>query len=310
MLDIILIMNTLTMIRFAPLTYDAVDEIRPILEKSTSRTCDYTLAGLLMWADYFHYEYAVVENTLFIKGVTENDVTRAAFSLPVGDMPLRRSMSMLRDYCRATGTELVLSAVPEDRLRELYTLGACEIEELADWSDYLYSASDLAQLQGKKYNKKRNHINQFIQSNPDYVVEPLSESNIPAVREFFRAMELPVDNAFVTAEVERRQVFAVLDHFGRLPFEGLVLSTPSDGIVAFAVGEVIGDTLYVHIEKMDHRVNGAGEMINRLFAAQMWERYGVKYVNREEDVGDEGLRRAKQSYHPTALLMIFNIICA
>ncbi|MCM1503743.1 MAG: phosphatidylglycerol lysyltransferase domain-containing protein [Muribaculum sp.] len=301
-------MNTLTMIRFRPLTLDSVKVIRPLLEKSGSRTCDYTLAGLVMWADYFRYEYAVVDNTLFIKGVTENDVTRPAFSLPVGDLPLERSLAMIKDYCAATGERLVLSAVPEDRLPELYMLGACDIEELTDWADYLYEASDLAELPGKKYNKKRNHIHQFMLANPGYKVEPLTQDNIESVKEFYRQMELPVDGAFVTAEVERGQVFRVLDNYEILPFEGIVLSTPEHGIVAFAIGEVIGDTLYVHIEKMDHRINGAGEMVNMLFASQVFKRGGIRYINREEDVGDEGLRRAKESYHPTAMLKKYNIV--
>ena len=99
------------MIRFRPLTLDAVDEIGPILEQSHSRTCDYTVAGLLMWSGYFHYEYAVIDDTLFIKGVTENDVARPAYSLPVGKMPTASAFAMLRDHCAASGEKLVLSGV-------------------------------------------------------------------------------------------------------------------------------------------------------------------------------------------------------
>lgn len=300
-------MDTLTMIRFRPLTLDAVDEIGPILEQSHSRTCDYTVAGLLMWSGYFHYEYAVIDNTLFIKGVTENDVARPAYSLPVGKMPTASAFAMLRDHCAASGEKLVLSAVPEDRVAELCGMGPCEIEELTDWADYLYDASDLADLPGKKYNKKRNHINQFESAHPGYKSEMLSSVNIDAVKRFCEGLEIPMDDGYVTAEVEYEQVIKVLDNFARLPFEGLVLSTPADGIVAFTVGEVVGDTLYVHIEKMNHRVNGAGEMINRLFASEMRGRYGVRYINREEDVGDEGLRHAKQSYHPVAMLKKYNL---
>ena len=80
-----------------------------------------------------------------------------------------------------------------------------------------------------------------------------------------------------------------------------MLSTPADGIVAFTLGEVIGDTLYVHIEKMNHLVNGAGETVNKLFAELMTGHHPeVRYINREEDVGDPGLRHAKESYHPSA----------
>ena len=87
-----------------------------------------------------------------------------------------------------------------------------------------------------------------------------------------------------------------------------MLSTPSDGIVAFTLGEVIGDTLYVHIEKMSHDIAGAGETINRLFASMMTTIHpSVQYINREEDVGDPGLRHAKESYHPLELLKKYNV---
>ena len=79
-------------------------------------------------------------------------------------------------------------------------------------------------------------------------------------------------------------------------------------VVAFTVAEIIGDTLIVHIEKMNHDVSGAGESINKLFAAEMLMRYpGLKYINREDDAGDPGLRKAKQSYHPAAMLRKFNV---
>ena len=79
-------------------------------------------------------------------------------------------------------------------------------------------------------------------------------------------------------------------------------------IVAFTIGEIIGDTLFTHIEKMDHSVPGAGESINRFFAQHITSRHPeVRYINREEDAGDEGLRQAKLSYHPAILLTKYDI---
>ena len=300
-------MDTITAIRFKPVTVDSVPEIAPLLEYADSRTCDYTVAGLLMWADYFKYEYAIIDNTLFIKGVDENDMSTPAFSMPIGAMPLRKALRTVADYCRENGLPLRFSAVPEDRLGDFYSLGACHIEELTDWADYLYDAEALATLPGNKYSKKRNHVNHFIAEHPGYSYEPLTAGNVAAVRDFFNSISLPKDSSEPTAAEERRQVFHVLDNFARLPFEGAVLSTPEDGIVAFAIGEVIGDTLYVHIEKMRHEINGAGETINKLFAADMRERHNVAYINREEDVGDEGLRKAKMSYHPSMLLKKYDL---
>jgi len=300
-------MNAIATIQFKPVTIESVDEIKRFLSMSRSRTCDYTVAGILMWAEYFHYEYAVVNDTLFIKGVAENDLGAMAFSAPIGEVDLMEAINMIVDYCRENNMPVMFSAVPEDRLADFYSLGACEIEELVDWADYLYKADDLATLQGNKYGKKRNHVNKFAAEHPGYEFCELSRGNIKEVRKFYKGLHLEHDDKDVTAEIERRQVFNVLDNYDHLPFEGAVLCTPECGIVAFAIGEVIGDTLYVHIEKMLHDVNGAGETINKLFAAAMRDKYGITYVNREEDVGDEGLRKAKMSYHPVALLKKYNL---
>lgn len=295
-------------LRFSPLTLDDVPRILPCLCCSTSRTCDFTVGGLLMWAGYFNYTYAIHNDTLYIKGVTEDDVTRPAFSLPVGKAPLHESVALLRDYCRDSGCmPLVFSAVPEEYLEPLRMLGATQVAPLDDWGDYLYDAQALASLSGKKLGKKRNHVNRFFADNPGYSFEPLTSANLDAVTAFYRDTHLPLSKPAL-ADVEREQVMHVLAHLDRYGFEGAVLSTPVDGIVAFTLGEVIGDTLYVHIEKMNHLVNGAGETVNKLFAELMTGHHPeVRYINREEDVGDPGLRHAKESYHPLRILAKYNV---
>lgn len=294
---------------FRPLTVDSIGRLRPFLEAAPSRTCDYSIGGLVMWAGYFDYSYAIYRDTLFIKGVTEDDVTRTAFSLPVGALPLEESVRLLREYCQGhDGLPLVFSAVPEESIERLRSLGASQVTPLDDWSDYVYLAADLASLSGKKLSKKRNHVNRFMLEHPDYVFDPLNDSNLQAVKEFYHSMSLDPDKP-VTADVEREQVMSVLDNLDRYPFEGAVLSTPQDGVVAFTLGEVIGDTLYTHIEKMDHTTEGAGETVNKLFAGMMTARHpSITYINREEDCGDQGLRRAKESYHPAMMLRKYNVI--
>lgn len=294
---------------FKPMGLEDIPAIMPYLALSGVRTCDYTVGGLLMWARYFDYSYAIVDGTLFIKGVTEDDVTRPAFSLPVGSMPLPRAIGLLKEYCRAhRAMPLTFSAVPEERLEELRALGASEITPLADWSDYLYSAESLTTLSGKKLSKKRNHVNRFEADWPDYTLDPITSANIADVKAFYEAYNLPLSKPAL-AEIEREQVFEVLDNLDRYPFEGAVLRVgPDRRIVAFAIGEIIGDTLYVHIEKMAHDVSGAGEAINKMFASMMCERHPeILYINREEDTGDPGLRYAKESYHPLRKLHKFNV---
>ena len=295
-------------LKFVPLTINAIPSLRPYMEAATSRTCDYSIGGLVMWAGYFDYSYAIYRDTLFIKGVTEDDITRPAFSFPVGALPVEESVRLLKEYCRANeGLPLVFSAVPEEAVETLRRLGAVNVTELEDWGDYLYRASDLATLSGKKLGKKRNHVNRFMIEHPDYVFEPLNADNLQVVKDFYRASHLD-DSKPALADIEREQVFEVLDNLDRYPFEGAVLSTPDLGVVAFTLGEVIGDTLYTHIEKMDHTVNGAGETINKLFAGMMTARYPfLDYINREEDTGDPGLRHAKESYHPAMILRKYNV---
>ena len=296
------------LLKFAPLTVADIPAIMPFLPQAHSRTCDFTVGGLLMWTQYFSYSYAICRDTLFIKGVTEDDVTRPAFSLPVGKMGLEEAVALLRHYCRINGdSPLTFSAVPEVYVEPLRLLGASEITPLEDWSDYLYDIEALSSLSGKHLSKKRNHVNRFMADNPAFEFTPLTSANAAEVERIYSLEQLPLSKPAL-ADVEREQVMEVLRHLDAYPFEGAVLSTPSQGIVAFTLGEVIGDTLYVHIEKMRHDVAGAGETINKLFAARMAaEHPGLAYVNREEDVGDPGLRYAKTSYHPCMLLRKFNV---
>lgn len=292
---------------FKSLTLEAIPYVRRILESSTYRTCDFSIGGIYMWIDYFDYSYCIINDTLFIKGVTEDDVTRPAFSVPIGRMELEESVDTLSDYCALNNMVLQFSAVPERAVGTLQSMGATRIDTLDDWSDYLYSAEALATLSGKKLSKKRNHVNRFISDNPGYKFEPLTRQNLPAVKDFFEHTHLPLSKPAL-ADVEREQVKHVLENLRAYPFEGAVLSTPGDGIVAFTIGEVLNDTLHVHIEKMNHEIAGAGEAVNKLFAEMMTARHPeIIYINRQEDVGDPGLRYAKESYHPLTMLRKFNV---
>lgn len=292
---------------FRPTTLSDIASLRPMLACSPYRTCDFTVGGLFMWVDYFRYSHCVYDGTLFVRGVSEDDMRVPAFSLPMGALPLQCSIGLLREYCEANGVPLVLSAVPEPVVDSLMKLGAKSAVELTDWADYLYEASPMATFSGKKLSKKRNHVNHFMAENPDHTFEPLDSGNVAEVIEFFENQHLTADKS-LSADYERLQVLDVLRHMDVYGFEGEVLKTSGHGIVAFTLGETVGDTLYVHIEKMDHEVSGSGETISSHYVGTMKSRYpGIMYVNREEDTGDEGLRQAKLAYHPVALLRKYNV---
>lgn len=297
---------------FRDITLADIPAITRILSASRSMTCDYTVGGIFMWIDYFRYKFCIYHDTLFITGVEENNTDLTAFSLPIGSMPLPRAIDMLKDYCREKGLPLRFSAIPADKITLFTTYDPnADVEELADWSDYVYEASSFATLSGKKMAKKRNHVNKFMADHPEWVLEPLSASDTAELEAAMKEWNESTDDlgASKSHDEELREVVKVLENLDRYPFAGAVLREKTGGrVVAFSLAEVIDDMAFVHIEKMDHRVAGSGETIAHLFAARLMEHFPeVRYLNREEDCGDEGLRRAKESWHPAMLLRKYNV---
>lgn len=292
---------------FKPLTISDINWVKPFLTHNPSRTCDMTVGGIFLWADYFHYSAAVCHDTLFILGVTEDNTSIPAFSVPIGAMPLDQSIALLKQYCNDHQLPLTLSAVPEPLVEPLQQLGATQTTELTDWADYLYEAQALATFAGKKLMKKRNHVNRFMADHPDAIYQPLTTSLLPNILDFYERQPL-ADSKSQTAWFDRRETISMLHHLPHFGFEGGVLTIPGHGVVAFTLGELIDDTLCVHIEKMDHTITGSGETICRSFAAQMLAAHPqLRYINREDASGDPGLEKAKLSYHPTQILRKYNL---
>ena len=295
-------------LHFHRLTFNSLPLVLPYLHTSGSRSCDYTVGGIYMWIDYFKYHYCIYRDTLLIKGVAEDDVKRTAFSLPLGAMPLSESVELLKNYCDTEGITLEFSAITEERIDDFRALNPTEITELSHWSDYIYRADKLATFAGNKMKKKRNHVNKFLASYPDHHIEPLSGDNLAAVTAFFdRLCSEKTDNGM--AGYERNQTRRVLHDFAHYQsvFEGIVLFVGTQ-VVAFAIGEVTGTTLHVHIEKTDHSFDGANEYIAQAMERHIASLHDIDMVNREDDAGDPGLQQSKLSYYPDLMLRKYNVI--
>lgn len=294
---------------FKKITQDAMSEIWPLLKQEKGRTTDFSYAGILMWVDFFKYEYVIYEDTLFIKGVVESDLSLPAFSLPIGKLSLKESVELLKEYCEANNLNLEFSAVPEYAVEEMRSLNPIRIEPLTDWGDYLYDAEPLATVAGKKMSKKRNHVRQFLRAYPDWKAVKMTPENADEAMRFMDIFDLEgdtTDMAKAERELSRRMIELVAS--GDPNMEGMILY--ADGKVgAYTIGDVKGDTLFVHVEKATRAVNSSYEMINYIFAKEMTEKYPqIKFINREDDSGDLGLRMAKESYHPVEILKKYNIV--
>lgn len=292
---------------FREMTLESLNDIYPYLKGFKGMSCDYTAGGIFMWIDYFKYKYCIYADTLFIKCVAEDDLEHIAFSQPLGALPLSESVELLRGFCAERGYPLEFSAITEFNLEKFIDLNPQKVTPLNAWSDYVYTMEALSTLSGKKLGKKRNHCNRFAVENPDMAVEPITEHNLEQVKNCFEQIckegkESPM------ALYERTQVWKVLERLDLYPFETMCLSAGGK-VVAFTVGEVINNVLHVHIEKSLREVNGAAETINKEFAGYIHNKYPqVEWINRQDDAGDDGLRKAKQSYYPAFLLRKYNVV--
>jgi len=171
--------------------------------------------------------------------------------------------------------------------------------------DYLYRAEDLKYFRGKKLSGQRNHVNRFLKTYGSWSFRPIGPEDIPALKNFLDRYAAGRDKAALSFQEDIAKTHEILDHFEEYGLLGGML-TAEGQIAGFALGEVIGDTLYTHIEKADRDILGAYQMLvsqfNQQFAVD-----GVEYVNREDDTGDPGLRKSKLDYRPIALLEKYTV---
>lgn len=291
---------------FKPITIEVFDFIRPFLKKQSYRTCDFTIGGIYMWTEYFHYEYCIEDNLFFIKGYAEEAIDKISFTVPIGDNTIERGIELLQSYCMNKQIPLLFSAVPKDACDLLTKNYSCRIEKLDNWVDYLYAQESLVNLAGRKLQKKRNRVNKFYRLYSKVEFIPISKENIQDVKEFFSRYKQSIVKSDIYFTIEEHMVDKVLENYFILDFIGGVLMI-SDRVVGFTIGEVVNDTLFVHVEKADREILGVYEVINNLFVKYASNLYTLNFVNREEDVGDEGLRKAKLSYNPIQLLCKYNV---
>lgn len=285
------------MIQFRDLTLNDIPKVRPFFEHYASRSCDATIGGAFMWRKYFETQVYLDDTVLLFK--VQRSAGNPAFLTPYGDMD--RGFRLLLEYCRETGARPAFCAVTNRELpyyEKHFQISSVDFNRT--WSDYLYEAEKHRTFAGKKLSGQRNHVNKFLKSYDDWSFEPITAENLEEARAFCMEIEHQREKESDTYEAEEEILDEVFDHLPEYGFFGDLLRV--DGrIVAMAMGEIIGDTLFVHIEKARRDYFGAYQMIVREFA-NAHTGGAVCYINREDDSGDPGLRTSKLSYQPMELL--------
>ena len=288
---------------------------RPVLEDrdiimhyfslQKSRSCECTFSCVYLWSRFYYVEYAILEDMMVFKCGKENPF----FDFPYGEEKnVKAALEAIKAYCKKENLEFKLGLVTPAQfeiLEKLYP-DTFEITYDRDSADYVYEREKLANLSGKKYHGKKNHVNKFKKTYPDWIYESITDEN---VEDCFQ-MALGWRNANdVDEDDEKNAEMTVamnsLRLFKELGLRGGLLRVNGE-VVAFSMGEpVCDDTMVVHIEKARADIEGAYAMINQQFV--LHETDGFTYINREDDVGEEGLRKAKLSYHPVFMVEKGNV---
>lgn len=289
---------------------DTIGEYMKFWDPSKEKSSDYSSGVLLCWADAFGYQFAFDddEELVWIKGT----MPREHYLAPVGKWNQKGWDEII---AARFGRSAEFFVVPE-KLVEIWrkqmgdavqvSLDVEAEEDRSTW-EYLYRVSDLAGLAGKKYIKKRNRVNQFSKQYP-YVYLPLTDDLIPRVIEFQREWceSYKIFSGFDSIKKESDGIIkGILANWDRLPqMVGGALEVMGQ-MIAYTIAERADDTLMIHFEKASLEYNAAYQVINHEFLVHEGDAY--KFVNREEDMGDPGLRDAKMSYHPCGFVKKYHV---
>lgn len=269
----------------------------PLMAASGRMGCEYAYATAYMWSRYYEVRIARVGDAVILRS---DGGEVPSFLVPIG-VPLEEGIALLRTYTDAEGVPLRIHGIDEEIRNQLCALYPDQVQfdsNDADY-DYIYRTEDLANLIGNAYHSKKNHINAFSRKY-DWQYEPLSNANVEEVKALsYEWCREKGDCQSESLASERCGIHRLLQHREQLSVIGGLIRVEGKA-VAFTLGSPINESVFdVHVEKALSQYSGAYAVINREFAKTLTV---YPYLNRENDMGVPGLRRAKESYHPAILL--------
>lgn len=285
------------MIQFEKISIDQKNWLNEYLHRMEKRCCEYSYVNLYLWG---RKRVAELNGFLLLQAQFDR---KSVYLYPVGEGDIKVVLDAIIHDASVRGIPCCLSALTEADCRQVEALypGAFQIYCDRDSYDYIYAIDDLADLRGRKFQKKRNHLNRFEQEHPDAQILPLDAQTMEAAhllaqKWYEERTAIDPDGDYHLEKIALERAFS---HYAELGMEGVVL-VEQENVMAFAMGSrLTGDTYDIHFEKALGASDGTYAAINRGFARYLREKYPeVKWLNREDDMGIEGLRKAKLSYNP------------
>lgn len=291
------------MLNFREITLEDRPWIQALLRESDYMGCEYSFANNMAWRRWHNTEICRFADFYICRAQEESGFS---YTFPAGKGDYHTVLDALREDANAQNQPLILTGVTEPDLWRVLAWypDQFELEEDPDASDYIYLAEDLITLGGRKYHQKRNHVKRF--SEYGAVYSPMTPADFDDCVTF-SAQSYNLKNGVEdsSSRIEQFAIHTFFTHFEAMELCGGVLRVNGE-VVAMTIGEVMNsNTLCVHIEKANTAYQGAYAAINQAFCAA--EARHVKYVNREEDMGLEGLRKSKRSYHPVFQLQKYTM---
>lgn len=283
------------MLKFKKTEIEDIEVFKKYIGFSGELSCESAFVNLLVWQSAYNNMWAEEDGQLIIKSGKGED---SSYRLPFGD-DFIKGIQLIREY---SGEKYPDFWAQEGKRLDNFKAHFGDkyvFEENRDAFDYIYLRSDLADLSGKKYHSKRNHISAFSKKH-DWVFKPITPDNTADVKlcaEKWYKENADKEDKYLRCE--KRGIYTILDNMELLGVRGGAIYVGGD-VAAFTLGSRISDEIFdIHIEKALPDYAEGYTVINREFARTLTE---YKYINREDDMGLEGLRRAKLSYKPSILL--------
>lgn len=270
--------------------------IQELFEKLQPTISEFSFANLFLFSNIHHYRLSIANNSLTVFGCGYDG--QPYFLQPLSGDRGETAKKLLDDGNTLYGAD-------EQFIAEHLSSGDFTPYADRDNDDYLYLRSDLAELPGKLFHKKKNRINYFA-SRHNYNVEPYGknhlESSVTLLGEWERAHRQDLNRSISADIAATRMGLELADEIG---LSGVVVLTDR-GVSAFSLGEKLNDTTFVcHFEKADPFLEGASQLVNREFCRFLPT--ACIYVNREQDLGESGLKAAKNSYHPAGMIRKYRV---
>ena len=289
------------MIEFKPVELCDRDIIQGYLDTEQNMGCEMAFSSIYIWRKAYDMRYAVAEDCLVLW--SKDGTNPAGLRFPVGNGDKLKAAKIACDYMEQIGEKPQFYGVTRNVVDFIYeNTDEYEVSDMSIYSDYVYESEKLINLSGKKLHAKKNHLNKF-KKTYKYKYENIKPSDRDDIISAYDRWAT-LDNKYLKAEYD--SIGDVIENMEYLGTKGAMLKVDGQ-IAAFTLGDRLTDNMAViHVEKADVSYDGSYAAINQMFAENEWSKY--KYINREDDCGLEGLKKAKLSYHPAFMVEKFKVI--